>query len=156
MQAKSDTGRLLIVHHTVSPALESMLTAVVAGAKDPSLADVEIVVRPALSASVSDVLEAGAYILGTPANIGYMSGALKHFFDCIYYPTRVATAGRHFGLFVHGNEDTVGATRAVHGITTGLGWSAAHEDVTVRGTPTKGDLEACRSLGATIAAGLLP
>ncbi len=156
MQAKPEKRRLLVVHHTVSPALESMLSAVVSGARDPALSEVEVVVRPALSASVSDVLTASAFVVGTPANIGYMSGALKHFFDTIYYPTRAAIAGLRFGLYVHGNEDTVGATRSVHTIATGLGWSSAHQDVVVRGVPTRSDLEECESLGATLAAGLLP
>jgi hypothetical protein len=34
---------------------------------------VEVVRRPALSATASDVLEADGYLLGTPANIGYIS-----------------------------------------------------------------------------------
>ena len=156
MQNESTGPRLLVVHHTVSPALEAMLTAALAGARDPELSAVEIIVRPALSASVSDVLNADAYLLGTPANIGYMSGALKHFFDQIYYPTRQGTAGRRFGLYVHGNEDTTGAVRSVQAVTTGLGWVTAHTDVVVRGAPQREDLEACRDLAATLAAGLLP
>jgi NAD(P)H-dependent FMN reductase len=39
-----------------------------------------VVIRPALTAAAADVLAADGYLLGTPANIGYMSGALKHFF----------------------------------------------------------------------------
>ena len=52
------------------------------------------------------MLEADGYLLGTPANLGYMSGALKHFFDQIYYPCLDATSGRPFGVYVHGNNDT--------------------------------------------------
>ena len=66
------------------------------------------------------MLEADAYLLGTPANIGYMSGALKHFFDGIYYPCLEATQRRPYGLYVHGGMDTTGAVRAVESITTGL------------------------------------
>ena len=75
--------RLLVVHHTSSPALRAMLESVVAGARDPELAEagIDVVVSPALAATVPDVLAADAFVLGTPANIGYMSGALKHFFD---------------------------------------------------------------------------
>ena len=85
---------------------------------------VEVVTRPALTASAVNVLSADGYLLGTPANIGYMSGALKHFFDGIYYPCLDATQRRHYGLYVHGNNDTGGAVRAVEAITTGLRWHA--------------------------------
>jgi hypothetical protein len=34
---------------------------------------VEVVIRPALTAAAADVLEADGYLLGTSANIGYMS-----------------------------------------------------------------------------------
>jgi multimeric flavodoxin WrbA len=146
--------RLLLVHHTTSPALHSIYQAVLAGAGDPSIEGVEVVSRPALSATASDVLEADGYLLGTPANIGYMSGALKHFFDQIYYPCLEATIGRPYALYVHGNSDTGGATRAVESIATGLRWHKAQAPVTIIGQPTRDDLAACRELGAAVAAGL--
>ena len=71
--------RLLIVHHTPSPYMQAMFEAVISGATDPEIEGVEVVRRPALSVSASDVLEADGYLLGSPANLGYMSGALKHF-----------------------------------------------------------------------------
>ena len=147
--------RLLVVHHTPSPATHSLLEAVLAGTADDALADVEVVVRPALTAPEVDVLEADGYLLGTPANIGYMSGALKHFFDRIYYPCLTSTLRRPYGLFVHGNDDTTGAVRAVEAITTGLGWRRVHEPVAVTGAPTRDDLDRCWDLGATVAAVLL-
>jgi len=35
-----------------------------------------------------------------------MSGALKHFFDGIFYPCLEATRRRPYGLYVHGGMDT--------------------------------------------------
>lgn len=145
---------LLIVHHTPSPALHAMLDAVMSGATDRRIEGVEVLARPALGATAIDVLGADAYILGTPANLGYMSGALKHFFDQVYYPCLDATTGRPYGLYVHGNNDTVGAVRGIESITTGLQWRRAQEPLTVLGEPTREDLEACRELGAAVAAGL--
>jgi multimeric flavodoxin WrbA len=113
-------ARLLVVHHTTSPRLQAMFEAVMSGATDPAIHGVTVVARPALAATAIDVLEADGYVLGTPANIGYMSGALKHFFDQIYYPCLDATARRPYGLYVHGNSDTTGAVRAVEAIAQGL------------------------------------
>jgi multimeric flavodoxin WrbA len=147
--------RLLIVHHTPSPGMQAMFEAVVAGATDPEIEGVDVVRRPALTASATDVLEADGYLLGTPANIGYMSGALKHFFDQIYYPCLDSTRGRPYGCYVHGNEGTEGAVRAIENIAAGLGWEKAFNPVTVMGTPGKNELESCWELGATVAAGLM-
>jgi NAD(P)H-dependent FMN reductase len=144
--------RLLIVHHTPSPSVEAMLEAVRSGATDPSIEGVEVVVQPALAASAVDVLEADGYVLGTTANLGYMSGALKHFFDQIYYPCLDATIGRPFGMFLHGNSDTDGARLSIEKIVTGLRWKPAHEPVSVIDAPARADLDACRELGATVAA----
>lgn len=146
---------LLIVHHTPSPHCQEMFEAVVSGATDPDIEDVEVTRRPALTVSPVDMLEADGYLLGSPANLGYMSGALKHAFDVCYYPCLDATRGRPFGLYLHGNEGTEGAARAVDGITAGLGWVKATGYVTVSGKPTKADLEACWNLGATVAASLM-
>jgi multimeric flavodoxin WrbA len=148
-------ARLLVVHHTTSPALEAMLQAAVAGARDPELADVEVVLTPALAAGVPDVLAADGFLLGTPANIGYMSGALKHFFDQVYYPCLHAKRGAPFGLYVHGNSDTTGAVRAVAAIASGMGWAEVSKPVVVIG-PVGTDVERqCSELAATVAANLL-
>jgi NAD(P)H-dependent FMN reductase len=101
-------ARLLVVHHTTSPRLQALLEAVLSGASNEAIQDVTVLARPALAATPVDVLEADGYLLGTPANLGYMSGALKHFFDQVYYPCLEATVRRPYGLYVHGNSDTTG------------------------------------------------
>lgn len=147
---------LLVVHHTPSPALAAMFDAVMSGATDHRIEGVEVIARPALSATAIDVLGADGYIVGTPANLGYMSGALKHFFDQIYYPCLDATVRRPYGAYLHGNNDTTGALRAIESITTGLQWRLSQDPVTVVGEPSKQDLESCWELGAAMAAGLDP
>jgi multimeric flavodoxin WrbA len=146
---------LLIVHHTPSPHCQEMFEAVLAGATAPEIEGVKVVRRPALTVSPVEMLEADGYLLGTPANLGYLSGALKHAFDESYYQLLDTSRGRPFGVYIHGNEGSEGAQRAVEGITAGLGWVRAAEHVVVSGKPAKADLEACWNLGATVAATLM-
>jgi multimeric flavodoxin WrbA len=131
-----------------------LLEAALAGTKADGIEGVEVRTRAALAASAGDVLEADGFVLGTPANIGYMSGALKLFFDNVYYPTLVEKPGAPYGLYVHGNNDTIGAVRAVESIVKGMGWTRVHEPVTVIGQPAKEDTEAVWELAATVAATL--
>ncbi len=149
-------ARLLVVHHTPSPALQEVLERVVGGARDDAIDGVEVVLRPALTASPVDVLEADGYLLGTPANLGYLSGALKHFFDTIYYPCLEATRGRPFGAWVQGNNDLAGALRALEAITTGLGWQRATPILQITGPLDPTLREACHELGAVVAATVAP
>lgn len=143
------------MHHTVSPATHALHLALMAGARDPALEDVDVVERPALVATENDALEADGFLLGSPVNLGYMSGALKHFFDRIYYPCLGATRGRPFGVYLHSNSDATGALRAIGTITTGLEWRQAQAPLVVSGEPGPDDTAAARELGSSLAAGLL-
>ena len=146
---------ILVVHHTVSPALHESLEVVVAGVQDAATeigSALDVRSKPALSATVLDVLEADALILGTPANIGYMSGALKHFFDQIYYPVIAETRSLPYGCYVHGNNDCAGAIRAIEKIASGLAWRAVADPVTLTGGHTADSREALNNLGAVVAA----
>jgi NAD(P)H-dependent FMN reductase len=146
---------VLLVHHTVSPATQELLDAAISGTSAEGLEDVEVVVRAALAATVSDVLAADGFVLGTPANIGYLSGAMKHFFDTVYYPALTAKVGAPYGLYVHGNQGTEAAVRAAESITKGMGWERVHEPVVVMGAPDKDAREAVWDLAATVCAALL-
>ena len=147
--------RLLVVHHTASPAMDAMLQDVLDGAAAEEIVGVEVVTRAALSATASDVLAADGLLLGTPANMGYMSGGLKVFFDSCYYPCLRETPGLPYGLFVHGNNDVTGAVRSVEALATGLRWKPVVPPVTVVGTVQAGDRERLRELGGIVAATLM-
>lgn len=141
--------RLLVVHHTPSPSLQAVLEAVREGAA--MVEEVGLDVRPALSAGAADLLAADGVLLGTPANIGYMSGALKHFFDTVYYPCLDATVGLPYGVYVHGNDDTAGALRSIATVAGALRWKQVAEPLSLTGAPGPADLEAARELAATVA-----
>jgi len=157
--------RLLVVHHSPTRSLRALTEKVVAGARDDAIEGVEVLARPALEASADDVLGADGYLLGTPANFGYMSGALKHFFDSTFLaiggalsPTGAPsesegrTARRPFGLYVHGRYDTVGAVRSVLSIVGALGWRQAAAVLEVLGDVEQPHLDAAYDLGGTLAA----
>ncbi len=146
---------LLIVHHTPSPATRELLEAVLAGAHDPDVEGVDVEVRPALAATLPDMLDAQGYLFGTTVNFGYMSGALKHFFDTVYYPSLDHVAGRPYGLWVHGNNDTVGAVNAVERLATGLGLAKSSDVLDVAGTVDAAVRERAYQLGGTLAAMLM-
>src|SRR3954449_10276986 len=131
-------ARLLVVHHSPTGSVRALTDAAVAGANDDEIEGVEVVVRPALEANADDVLGADGFLLGTPANFGYMSGALKHFFDTIFLEAggalgedgsagRMSGGKKPFGLYVHGRYDTTGAVRSVLTIVQALPWSQAAE-----------------------------
>ncbi len=159
-------ARLLVVHHSPTDTVRSLTEAVVAGAHDDAIEGVEVVVRPALEARADDVLGADGYLLGTPANFGYMSGALKHFFDTIFLEAggalsddgsaSPATGGKKpFGLWVHGRYDTTGAVRSVLSIVQALPWTQAADVLEVLGDVTEEHTGAAYELGGTLAALLM-
>ena len=148
-------ARLLVVHHTPSPSVHSMVGAVVEGAGADGLDDVEVSTSAALSTTAADALAADGYLLVAPANLGTVAGALKHFFDTIYYPCLEETRARPYGCAVHGNNDVDGALRDIERIITGLGWRQVTDHVRVLDAPQADDLEACWNLGATVAATLV-
>jgi hypothetical protein len=116
--------------------------------------EVTLRVLGAFDAGPDDVLWAHGVLLVTPANFGYMSGALKDFFERVYHPCLDRTAGLSYALLVKGDTDVDGAVASVERITAGLRWRRVLPPVTVVGDAGPPDLERAAELGATLAAGL--
>ena len=146
--------RLLIVAHAPSPNTEALREACARGARHPDIGGVEVVVKAPLASGPEDVRAAQAVILGTTENLGYMSGALKDFFDRIYYPCLERTQGLPYVLYIRAGHDGTGTLRAVTGIVTGLRWHAVQEPLVCRGDFRAGFVDRCEELGALMAAGL--
>ncbi len=132
---------------------ERLCTAALAGLKAAGEA-FEVRERPALQATIDDLLWAQGILLATPEHFGYMSGALKHFFDRTFYPVEGRTEGRPYGLMVSAGNDGTGTVAAVERIVTGYRWRAVAPPVVVVGEPDAAALARCEELGATLVAGL--
>jgi multimeric flavodoxin WrbA len=146
--------RLLIVANTPSPNTRRLRDGVVRGGRSPDIEDVEVEAMDPLQAGPDDVLAASGIIIGTTENLGYMSGALKDFFDRIYYPCLERTQGLPYALYIRAGHDGTGTLRAVTTIVTGLRWHAVQEPLVCRGDFRAGFVDQCEELGALMAAGL--
>lgn len=146
--------QLLLVAHAPSSNTEAMVQAVLRGARHPDIAGVQVRHVPPLQAGSDDVLKADALILGTTENLGYMSGALKDFFDRCYYPCLEKTQARPFTFYIRAGHDGTGTRRAIESITTGLRWRCVQEPLLCRGDWQDAFLEQCEQLGMAMAASL--
>lgn len=154
------TRRILLVyagHH--GGRTDRLRAAVEAGVRDVGEGEgegegVTLTACPALQCDAQQLLAADGLLLGTPEHFGYMSGALKDFFDRTFYPTEGRTAGLPYALFVSAGTDGSGTVRAVERIVAGYGWTAVAPPLIVVGDPDEVALGRARELGATLAAGV--
>jgi hypothetical protein len=146
--------RLLIVAHAPSPNTERLRDAALEGARSSDIMGVDVEALSPFTTTPEHVLAAHAVLLGTTENLGYMSGALKDFFDRCYYPCLERTQGMPYALYVRAGNDGTGARRAVESIAAGLRWRAVQEPLIFRGPWREDFVEQARELGMAMAAGL--
>jgi len=131
-----------------------MAAAVVRGATSPDVDGVEVRTKAALDADVDDLLWADGFILGTPENFGYMSGAMKYFLDRVFYPCENRINGKPWAMFVRAGNDGTGAISSVRRILKGLAVREVQEPVLIAGEFDESRLAECEELGLLMAAGL--
>jgi hypothetical protein len=154
---------LLIVHHSPTEKLRGIATEVITAARDaaeevntelPEALQLEVRERNALEPDVAELRDAAAVILGTTANFGYISGALKHYFDSTFMQLQPSEDGavpddggsgnptgydgvlgpaKLFSYWIRGGYDTTGAVKAMESITGGYRWTLAAEPVVFTG-----------------------
>ena len=150
----AENRHLLIVYHSQSGSTLRMAEAVIEGARSRDVEGVDVRVRTALDATPDDLLWCDGFILGTPENFGYMSGAMKYFLDRAYYPCEGQLDGRPFALFIRAGNDGTGALRSLRRILSGLSVREIQEPVLLVGDFDESRLDELKELGLTLAAGL--
>ena len=145
---------LLIVYHTQTGNTRAMAEAAREGATDSLIEDVDTRLVMALDAGPDDLFWANGLLLGTPENFGYMSGAMKNFLDRTFYAVEGKLQPLPYAVFISAGNDGRGALRAIRRIAGGYPFEEVQEPIVARGEVTEPDLDACRELGMTLAAGL--
>lgn len=145
---------LLIVYHTQTGHTEAMARAAARGARRPEIEGVEVRLRRAAEAGLSDLLWADAAAFGTPENFGQLSGGMKDFFDRTYYPAQGRIEGLPFAAFISAGNDGRGALEGLRRIARGYPLREVQAPIIARGGLDGPLLDRCEELGLALAAGL--
>jgi len=155
---------LLIVYHSMTGGTLQMASAAAEGAAAES--SVAVRLQHASEAGPDDVLAADGYLFATPENLAAIAGQVKDFFDRSYYAALDRINGRPYGTLVCAGSDGSNAARQIERIATGWRLKAiapplivcthaqSAEEILRPKRIEAGDLERCRELGASLAAGL--
>jgi hypothetical protein len=155
---------LLVVFHSMTGGAEQMAHAAAGGAS--SEPEVRVNLVHATKAGAPEVLGADGFIFATPENLAAVSGLMKDFFDRTYYAALGRIAGRPYATLICAGSDGENAARQIARIATG--WrlkpiapplivctpAQTKETILAPKAISADDLERCREIGATIAAGL--
>jgi len=146
--------KLLIIAHAPSQNTKKMLDALIKGANDDQVENIEVQCLAPLDTKADDINTASAIIIGTTENLGYMAGLVKDVFDRCYYACLEKTEGLPFTFYVRAGHDGTGTKRAIESIATGLKWRLAQAPLICRGEFTLDFCNQCEELGLTMAASL--
>lgn len=153
-ESTQHTKTLLIIFHAPSENTRRLMEAMTQSALSEEVESVNVTTLSPFNCEPKDILNADAIILGTPENLGYMSGALKDLFDRIYYPCLEKTQGKPYALFVRAGHDGTGTCRAVTTITTGLRWKEVQPPLVCRGDFQEIFIDQVKELGLLMSASI--
>lgn len=150
----AESKKLLIIAHAPSENTQKMLEAVIKGASNPDVENVDVRFLTPLETQPGDINSANAIILGTTENLGYMAGLVKDVFDRCYYPCLDKTEGLPFAFYIRAGHDGTGTRRAIESITKGLRWRLVQDPLICRGDFQADFIDQCEELGLAMSASL--
>lgn len=146
--------KLLVISHTPSDNTLKMRDAIINGARNKDLNDIEVNYISPIDTCSDDIKSAQAIIIGTTENLGYMAGLTKDVFDRCYYDCLETTQGMPFTFYIRAGLDGTGTKRALESITTGLRWRLVQDPLICKGEFSEDFITQCEDLGLAMAASL--
>lgn len=145
------TKQLLVIAHAPSPNTLALLKEIEDGTH---AASIKTDIKSPFESTAQDALNADAILLFTPENLGYMSGAMKDFFDRTYYDVLEEKQGMPVAAIIRAGNDGTGTVRALQTITTGLRWRWVQEPLVLKGEFEADFLAQAKELAEAIAIAL--
>jgi flavorubredoxin len=146
-----DMATILVIYHSQGGSNRKMAMAVAEGVR--SMEGAEVNLKDACDAGLSDLLACDGIVIGSPEYFGYMSGAVKDFFDRTYEQARGKVFRKPYALFVNAGNDGTGARTHIERICIGFQLKKVYDPIVVKGEITGDVLDACTLMGQTVAAG---
>jgi len=143
---------LHVIFHSQSGNTERLARAVVRGAERAG--SVEVRCSRAFETSLEDLLHCAGVVFATAEYNGYMSGALKDFFDRTYEPSRGHVTGKPYAVVISAGNDGTFANQYIERIARGYELKRIAEPTIVVGAVTEEAETRCEELGELIATGL--
>ena len=148
---------LLIVAHSPSANTKVLADALYRGATHDDIKNVKTQLCKPFDCDAQDILNCDALIIFTTENFGAMCGAIKDFFERVYYPClndEIRNQGKPYALVIRAGIDGSGTNIGVHKIINGLKWKEAQKTLLCKGDFQESFIQQCEELGLTIAASL--
>lgn len=142
-------AKVLVIYHSYTGNTEEMAKAVAEGASWGGAE--EVTLKKAFDATGKDLLACDAVAFGSPTYFGYMSGALKDFFDRSLRECRGKIDGKPFAAFASMALEKRAAIEAIEPIATFFGLKKITDGPLSKGKPAPEILEKCRELGKMLA-----
>lgn len=143
---------LLIVYHSQAGHTERLARAVLRGASRNAAIASQL--QRAFASSLEDLLACDGVVFATAEYNGYMSGALKDFFDRTYEPARGHVTHKPYAVVVSAGNDGTFANQYIERIARGYELKRVADPVIVVGEVTSEAEARCEELGELLAGGL--
>ena len=140
--------KILIVYHSQSGNTGAMAKAIAEGA---GAAGAEVILKKAVDAVDTDLLNCDVVAIGTPNYFGYMAGMVKDFFDRVWITVREKLTDKPYVVFGSYGGGGRQAIDTVEGICNGLRMKLVTESLAIQRQPTAENLAACKELGKKLA-----
>ena len=144
----NDEKKILIIYHSQSSKTKLLANCVLKGVNLET--NVTTRFKLAFDSTLDDLLWADAVIFGTPENFGYMSGALKDFFDRTYEDAQPYQLTTPYAVFVSAGNDGTNAVREIDRIVKGYPLKKAFEPLIIKGEINNKDKKRCEELGQMV------
>ena len=145
--------KLLLIYHSQKGHNLKLAEACLTGIQKEE--GLEIRFQKASDTVLEDVLWADGIILVTAEYFGYMSGAMKDFFDRTYYPARDRNINIPYALLVCSETDGTGCVRSIESLAPSYTLRRALEPLLIKEHVLEAGLSLAEEQGQTFAAGLV-